>query len=399
MADSPKDIVKKVKQLRANYLRYNLGDVSTNSNSDVYAYAKGRMYGGWIDHTGRSNSYNEGDLIENPVGIVESIIRDEILSEHRLVVSSVGMLAINSLSFNGSTHVLMYDTENYYANAYVHNIDKDWTAKVSYYEGSTKTCALSSITVLDIDVGDRCYITNIKGDELIDITTFDSSLSSKSSWKMALSLDTKIEAYSLLDQICFEAQLMLYKNYDKYYIKPIGSGSSVGTLTKPLIERNGNKLIDVSLSSIEDVYTDFTIHYAFLANENSYAKTIVCNKDTTNSTYITSSYKTLCSNAEDNYKLKRKLEINLDFIHDEATAAYFLQRIIKEKTKQKTLVGYSGDVQNHIQYEKGDLVKINVPDRITASQNNTTVFLITKQDIYFQRGNTQINFKLVETIT
>jgi len=44
--------------------------------NQIWAAGEGRLYGSWID--GRSSSYTEGDLIEEPVGIVESILRDEL---------------------------------------------------------------------------------------------------------------------------------------------------------------------------------------------------------------------------------------------------------------------------------------------------------------------------------
>ena len=44
----------------------------------LYIAAKGRMYGSWIGENSRSNGYNEDDLIENPVYIIEDILRTEL---------------------------------------------------------------------------------------------------------------------------------------------------------------------------------------------------------------------------------------------------------------------------------------------------------------------------------
>lgn len=44
---------------------------------DVYAEVEGREYGAWIDEHSAS-SYTEGDLIEDPAGIIESILIDEL---------------------------------------------------------------------------------------------------------------------------------------------------------------------------------------------------------------------------------------------------------------------------------------------------------------------------------
>jgi len=41
-----------------------------------FAAADGRVYGSWI--TGRSSNYSDGDCIEDPAGIIESLLRDEL---------------------------------------------------------------------------------------------------------------------------------------------------------------------------------------------------------------------------------------------------------------------------------------------------------------------------------
>ena len=59
-------------RLRVKYKR------PLNNRIRIFAECTGRKYGSWIDDGGRSNSYNEGDLIENPAFIIESILRDEL---------------------------------------------------------------------------------------------------------------------------------------------------------------------------------------------------------------------------------------------------------------------------------------------------------------------------------
>lgn len=44
----------------------------------VFIGGKGRKYGSWIDANSRDNGYNSGDLIENPVYIIEDILRTEL---------------------------------------------------------------------------------------------------------------------------------------------------------------------------------------------------------------------------------------------------------------------------------------------------------------------------------
>ena len=53
--------------------------VTTPSKIDyVYCSGKGRKYGSWIDADSRNQGYNENDLIENPVFIIEDVLRNEL---------------------------------------------------------------------------------------------------------------------------------------------------------------------------------------------------------------------------------------------------------------------------------------------------------------------------------
>lgn len=68
-------------------------DMLTNTGYglNVFCESTGRLFGSWIDAVGRSNAYNENDLISHPVYIIESILRD---------VLSVNTLEIDAASFD-----------------------------------------------------------------------------------------------------------------------------------------------------------------------------------------------------------------------------------------------------------------------------------------------------------
>jgi|15BtaG_2_1085339.scaffolds.fasta_scaffold00773_12 hypothetical protein len=44
----------------------------------VFIGAKGRKYGSWIDDNSRDNGYNSGQLIQNPIYIIEDVLRTEL---------------------------------------------------------------------------------------------------------------------------------------------------------------------------------------------------------------------------------------------------------------------------------------------------------------------------------
>ena len=65
-------IVETIKRTRTKTL-------NTPSAIDyLYFSGTGREFGSWIDADSRNNGYNEGDLIENPVYIIEDILRTEL---------------------------------------------------------------------------------------------------------------------------------------------------------------------------------------------------------------------------------------------------------------------------------------------------------------------------------
>ena len=57
-------------------------EYSVNKNAQIFFDAGygstkgGMMFGSWIDENSRDNGYDEGDLIDNPAYVVESILRD-----------------------------------------------------------------------------------------------------------------------------------------------------------------------------------------------------------------------------------------------------------------------------------------------------------------------------------
>lgn len=51
---------------------------SLETNMRIFIEGNGREFGSWIDEGGRSNIFDEGDMIENPAYIIESILRDEM---------------------------------------------------------------------------------------------------------------------------------------------------------------------------------------------------------------------------------------------------------------------------------------------------------------------------------
>ena len=80
----------------------------------IYYSGKGRKYGSYIDADSRNQGYNANDLIENPVFIIEDIIRDEL---------SLGSSNIDYASF---------DTAGNTTNGYLGDIYEDAVSDVKF---------------------------------------------------------------------------------------------------------------------------------------------------------------------------------------------------------------------------------------------------------------------------
>jgi len=87
----------------------------------------GATFGSWIDDTGRSNSYNSGDLIEDPVFIIESILRDQLgFTNDEIDTSSFDSAANSSVK----AHVNV--TEDVISSNLIRNISEQSTFMITY---------------------------------------------------------------------------------------------------------------------------------------------------------------------------------------------------------------------------------------------------------------------------
>ena len=388
----------------------------------------------------RPNAYNVDDLIENPSGVIESIVRDWVLTEFNLLIDTVSTADIK---IDGSVNEtpLRVAIDDYYNGAILVNVTKNERYSVSDYTGSTQTLTLAS-TPSGWAAGNKCYLKNIQAN--IDEDSFDvigagvvetgttssassgklietgqnfettvkagmrvknttdttysyvksvdsntqltleddimasgenySIYGSRNGWKFARSLNIQQSSQQILSQLCFESHCMLFKSYNNYRLIALEDGNTVGTFSQPFIE-NGLPLISTKLTSLLNIYTDFTLNYGYNYAKKIYTKKATVNKNATSDSYL-DSLKTYCSDAEEDYKVSRKFEYNADWIQDDNTALYLLERLVLWYTYQRMIVSYTGDLKNHIKYEIGDRVLINYDYLMPTGKNNSQVFLV-----------------------
>ena len=361
--------------------RLNITDIKENVQvkfAQAYAYVNGMTFGRWIDTVGgaaRDNGYSEGELIDNVAYVIESIYRDHIFAEYDLTVDSTTSGTVFVCS------ALRSSTDDYYNNAIITNITTGGRGYVTDYVGSSKTLTISGTTV---SAGDNFILTNVQGDNRIDHASFDKvgnkTNGQRDGWKYRFTIAKDIKASELIDKLCFEAHLIKLESYNKIRLVALDTSTAVATWGSPL-KQNGVELAGAKLSPIEEVYTDYRLNYAYDYGKGEYTKEYAVNRSGFTPGASLTTEQSLCAAAEDNYKIKNQFVYNADFIYDDATAKNLLQKLVLWHTKQRLMPVWYGSIKNYIQYEIGDVIKINYSAMIPTGLNNTVDFMIYGKEI------------------
>jgi len=315
----------------------------------------------WIDLGTRTNGRNAGQVIHCPGYIIESLLRDECFVERDLEI-------ITKVSYQNYEMAFASSDEGYYNASYVVNITRNEIALVNYYFGANLQVSLDG-AYASWSVGDKCFVFNIQGNKKIDAASFDvvgkTIDGSRKDWKFSKSINSKTDAYSLINEICYESFLMLHSVNGVYKLVALDAGPAVATLTKPLITM-GDPQIKVDLTPLSEVYSSFRLKYNYNYAKGEYLQEYFCDKNssTTGATGL-SAYKTKCLNAETNYRVKRKFEYSANWIYDSATALAFIKKLMDWLTIQRTIINWSSSISDSIfngsMLDIGDLVKVDYP--------------------------------------
>jgi len=140
---------------------------------NVFGSVTGRMYERWIDSvsgSARSNARDADDVIHHPAGIVESILRDEVFAERDLNIDLLGGGVDNSFALNDLRSV----EADYYNYAIIYNVTKNEKDYVSDYAyGGGNKMVETSADHAGWELNDKCFLTNIQGDNKINYASFD----------------------------------------------------------------------------------------------------------------------------------------------------------------------------------------------------------------------------------
>jgi hypothetical protein len=369
--------------------------------NDIFAYGKGRKYDRWIDTVGgvaRDNGHNEGDLIQHPTGIIESILRDDVFVERDLVMGTPsGRDAFPCTGLRSST-------DDYYNNSIVYRVTDGARDYVANFVGSGQSIELSGAGNPAAE-GEKFYLTNVQGDNKIDIASFDKVGNTtdglRKDWIFGKSIHTAESAQSILEKLCFESHCILFNTFNGYKLVALDEEEeTTDTWTVPLNRLGERELVRVRLSPLSDVFTDFRLKYHYDYGSGQYKKEFFISKNSlsSNATILSSIEQTLCGNAETDYRVKKYFEYSADWIYDDNTAEYLLQKLVRWLTKQYVIVAWTGKLGTYIKYERGDQVVIDYSNMVHDSLNNTAKFMIFDKTINpgTQSSSPDVTFQLIE---
>lgn len=383
----------------------------------AFAYGKGRMFDRWIDYALANNTtraasnggatdptYTEGDLIEQPAYLFESLYRDEFFVERDLSISTyIGTTSGGGLyNYTFTVNDLSSSIDDFYNNAIIHNATTGKKYYVTGFTGSSKTIvATTTIQDTAIAAGDKIFFTNIKGDSKLDIESIDivgnDTDGLRNGWKFNRSIYQEEDPELLLGNLLFEMRCMRDRRYDKIALIALDEeAGSVDTWTSPIKQR-GKYAVSCNLSPVNNLINDLTVNYAYDYGKQDFSKKLFVNKNGYSSELTNgATYKTTCKSVYDNYhKLINKYEYNCKWISDDATAELFFNHLFEWKSKQRLIVNWMGGLKDYIKYDRGDQVILN-HSRIPTGLRNVSKFMIQSNLGVPIPGGSVINFKLIQ---
>ena len=234
--------------------------VNTPAEIDyIYFSGLGRKYTAFIDADSRNNGYNKDALIENPIYIIEDILRSELgtLSSGSATSTTSNKLVDSSASFTSSV-----------VGQIVYNTTDGTNATVTAKDSGTQLS-------IDADImasGENYSISGLTSSE-IDYATFDISGNTTDGYlgdifndavgdvQFAFSQHKFINSKDLINKICDQTLSWVFIGGDgKFKIKTLRRTGDYSSADKT-IDYNDITLKNITRTSLNSVRNDITINY------------------------------------------------------------------------------------------------------------------------------------------
>jgi hypothetical protein len=354
----------------------------------------GRKFRSWIDRA--SNSLAVTDVIEHPVYLIESLLRDEIHTEKNLIVSSVTaddpetILEIESLAINQA---------DYYNGAYFYHLNSGVYYLVNDYDNTTNLLTIANPSQDIITAGDLGFLFNV--DINLDAENFDDvAINFRPDWIVRRHFGTEESSDDILESLAFDLFCLLDRNsMTSYRLKPIEKKNLADAIFNNPLKADGDAMIKVNFTDPSFLNNRFELDYNFDYATNTYKSRFTIDKNNCSDAAMDAEYKTLCKNVEEKYRVKDNPWIGSSKNHyDASTVRELMKLIIRWKTFIHGLIEYHGDLETHGKYAVGDQVKIDYKVKVPTKINKYASFIITHREDYDINSVPKIRFEMIQTI-
>jgi hypothetical protein len=325
---------------------------SIEESDTIGTNLNGGQFGAWIDESGRSNPYDEGELVHDQAFIIEAILQDELGLTNE---------EIDTYSFDVMTEVPLSEAERHPR--------KNWV-----FAGMVTTQRNSRSVIADIcyEAG-LIYFTDYRGKE-------------------------KVVALATRKYDADDWPMPVVKTIDRSTIELVER--DLGGV-KSLIEN-----IQVSRTSSDDIYNQFEVYYGKRWEGSGYAGMLYLNESGsnawTNVRYGTpNTFSGLCAQSQTDNQIVRKLTVYCDWINRAQTGPYdlpdtarrFLHWLAEWFCYSKWMVGFTSAALDHLDLELGDQVKID-HTLLPTAVNDDSHFLVNDVSLYPSKN--QHAFELIQ---
>lgn len=315
-----------------------------NITGELFISVQGAYYGSWIDAAGRSNSFNENDLIENPSHVIESIARDEM---------GIVTAEIDTASFDMAATAL--------------NVLATMKFAFQILEQRKGMDILN-----DLAFQSRLYLFWDSNDKL-KVKLFNSA---------AYFPNSGTNIPGLMDMFTITG-LPVSNSFTTHQI-----------LSGP----------DISKMKIDEVKNDFILHYNYNYGLKQYTKTLHVNKDEENLDETIcaalgttgAAMKLLCTNSYAAIGAVNTFEYDCWAIRDETTATALIKHLIERLSVMRWILDFEAG-NSAIIFEEGDF--INVRDDLLDARFGTAVMNVKKWmviNIDSNPGNHNVKLRVIE---
>lgn len=305
----------------------------------LFFYAKGAEYGDWIDETGRTDTFDSGDLIEHPAGAIEFLARQAGLTSTNIQTTAKSPTRLNSFDE-------AYTTLTGWKIAGINDVKTSWINLCNFIAAQNKLIL---------------YFKNNK----LHVRVYDSS-----------------------------ANFTISKtgtpgNQDKFVYNPTLVTSSSGSSDKAFQENPIEELtIQYGFTPTEDIANEVFVNYFKNWGSNAYEKEAFVTADDSNPTDATRETAAATSQS-DNLQIAR-LTVQAPFINDDTTATNFRNHLFDIHKNPRKIVVFTTWF-NAIEVELGDIINIQHPMLTNIVSGVTTKkWFVRRIDILQDRRRIEI---------